>query len=69
MKCKNCKEEKYQSIFNDNHEGIVINLPYLYGICFDCFELVPSYIPRRQVKRWLINNPELLLRELKNGKT
>ncbi len=62
MKCKNCKEEKGFNIFNEAHIPLVINLPYLNGICFDCFELVPSYIPRQQVKRWLFNNSEQLLR-------
>ncbi len=62
MKCINCKEEKKFSIFGDHHDNTVINLSDLRGICFNCYQKVPSYIPRQQVKRWLFNNSEQLLR-------
>ena len=55
MKCKICKKEKYLSIFSTMHSNLVVDIAYLYSICYDCYCLVPKYIPRRQVEKWLLS--------------
>ena len=54
MKCIICDKEKGFSIITDAvHRVVMADTEALTGICFDCYETVPEYIPRKQVKMWL----------------
>ncbi len=60
MKCKICKVEHGLDIFTTIDDGVIKDVGYLYGICFYCFDKVPSYIHKTQVKKWLFHEMQKL---------
>jgi hypothetical protein len=54
MICNICKIQKGPGVFSSYyHQGVVVDLEYLTGICFDCYCLVPEHIPRKQARQFL----------------
>ncbi len=53
MKCEYCGREYDLDVFSTTDDTFVVDVECLLGICFNCFDKVPEYIPKTQVKKWL----------------
>jgi hypothetical protein len=54
MICKICKRQKGYSIFTkEMHYPIGVDIKFILGICFDCYDSIPEYIPRSQIRKFL----------------